>query len=127
MVEHELWIAFAEDDLKAANILFKSEEVLLNAVLFHSQQCAEKALKAYLVCNAIPFKKTHDLAYLVNCCSTFDLTFDTLLANATNLTPYATESRYPDSQCFITDTITAENMMLEAAEVLEFVKLRLQE
>lgn len=55
------------------------------------------------------------------------MSFDILLENASNLTPYATETRYPDSQCLITDTIMAEMVMNEAIEVLEFVKLKINE
>ena len=37
-----------------------------DAVCFHSQQCAEKLLKALLVEKAIPFSKTHDLIRLLD-------------------------------------------------------------
>lgn len=128
MQDHELWIIYATGDLKAAKILLSNaEEVIVNAVLFHSQQCAEKALKAYLACNAIPFKKTHDLIYLVKCCATFDLSFNTMLDNAADLTPHATETRYPDSQFLLIDTVTAKIIMEQAEEVLEFVKMKLEE
>jgi HEPN domain-containing protein len=41
------WLEFAERDLEAARILLNSSQ-LANVVLFHSQQCIEKCLKAYL-------------------------------------------------------------------------------
>lgn len=62
MQEHEHWLAYAEDDLKVAKVIFNSEHISIAAVLFHSQQCAEKALKGYLVYNDIQFHKTRDLA-----------------------------------------------------------------
>jgi HEPN domain-containing protein len=41
------WLAFAEADLQAAQILI--EEEIFHLVCFHSQQCVEKCLKAVLV------------------------------------------------------------------------------
>lgn len=42
------WIWFAENDLKAAKIIFKSNEPVIGPIVFHTQQYAEKAFKAYL-------------------------------------------------------------------------------
>jgi len=42
------WLLKSQRDLKVANILIDNEESLLDAVVYHCQQCAEKALKAYL-------------------------------------------------------------------------------
>ena len=41
------WVDFAHRDLEAARLLADNEYVS-NAVLFHSQQCVEKCLKALL-------------------------------------------------------------------------------
>jgi HEPN domain-containing protein len=43
----EAWLDFAHRDLEAAKLLVDHEYVS-NAVLFHSQQCLEKCLKALL-------------------------------------------------------------------------------
>ena len=43
----EAWLDFARRDLEAAKLLVEHEYVS-NAVLFHSQQCLEKCLKALL-------------------------------------------------------------------------------
>jgi HEPN domain-containing protein len=43
----ELWYRFAQEDLRAAEILFREE--MYNQVCFHSQQATEKALKAVIV------------------------------------------------------------------------------
>ena len=43
----ELWYRFAQEDLRAAEILFREE--MYNQVCFHSQQATEKALKGVIV------------------------------------------------------------------------------
>ena len=43
----ECWLAFAHEDLQAAEILL--ERHIYNQSCFHSQQCVEKTLKALLI------------------------------------------------------------------------------
>ena len=43
------WIAFARRDVQAADILRRNG--IYEESCFHSQQAAEKALKAFLLCN----------------------------------------------------------------------------
>ncbi len=57
------WLEFAKRDLEAAKILVKNEYVA-NTVLFHSQQCIEKCLKAYMEENSIPIPKIHSVVKL---------------------------------------------------------------
>ena len=57
------WLEFANRDLEAARILLNSS-YLANVVLFHSQQCIEKCLKAYLEENAIRIPKIHSVVKL---------------------------------------------------------------
>jgi HEPN domain-containing protein len=127
MQKHEQWLAYANDDLKTALILLAAEEVIVASILFHAQQCAEKALKAYLVCNNVPFKRTHDLVELVNNCSDFDLSFISLTDIAAELSPFATESRYPDSCLIIPYIPTAETSVRLAQGILTFVTEKLDE
>ena len=58
------WIAFADKDLQAAQVLINEDFPLTNIVVFHCQQCIEKYLKAFLVENDVPIIKTHDLVKL---------------------------------------------------------------
>jgi HEPN domain-containing protein len=46
--ETRQWLIKSQRDLKAAYVLLNNEESLLDAVVYHCQQAAEKALKAYL-------------------------------------------------------------------------------
>ena len=61
-ITHE-WLARAEDDLLAAEILLTQPE-LTNMVAFHAQQAAEKTLKAILEESEIAAVRTHSLTRL---------------------------------------------------------------
>jgi HEPN domain-containing protein len=59
------WLSKAELDLKAAaHEMSAPAEGLWGDVMFHSQQAAEKALKAFLSWHDVPFRKTHNLEEL---------------------------------------------------------------
>ncbi len=75
--------------------MLDSPHGLFNAVEFHSQQAAEKALKAYLTWRDKPFEKTHSLVALVGMCLVLDDSFEDLRLASTTLTPYAVTTRYP--------------------------------
>lgn len=47
MPKHNDWIYFADEDLKAADVLLR--ECLVAGCLYHCQQAVEKALKGFLV------------------------------------------------------------------------------
>ncbi|MEK7535872.1 MAG: HEPN domain-containing protein [Patescibacteria group bacterium] len=90
----EEWQKFANDDLETAELLLK-EDGPINPVCFHSQQAAEKYLKAYLVLNDRRLEKTHDLGSLLNLCTKIDISFEQLLKNILYLSEFYTETRYP--------------------------------
>ncbi|CAN5146524.1 hypothetical protein BH23CHL1_BH23CHL1_17780 [soil metagenome] len=62
--------------------------------MFHSQQCAEKSLKGFLLWHEQRFGKIHDIAILVSSCEKIDPEF-ALLAPAAELSDYAVDFRYP--------------------------------
>ncbi len=45
---HDQWLEKATRDIRTASLLLESEESLLNMVVYHAQQCDEKALKAFM-------------------------------------------------------------------------------
>jgi len=65
MKQHEAWLLKAENDLKSAEKLVKGSSPILDTSVFHAQQCAEKALKAYLAFKKQPLQRTHDLVPLI--------------------------------------------------------------
>jgi HEPN domain-containing protein len=64
--------------------------------VFHCQQCAEKALKAFLVFNNIEPPKIHDLIKLLKLCKNIDGGFSQLETYSKRLDPFSSASRYPN-------------------------------
>jgi len=90
-----IWLAKSQSDLQSAQILIEGSEKHLDTGSYHCQQSAEKALKAWLTARGIPFKKTHALDILLDDCVTSCPEFETYRPHAEELTPLATEFRYP--------------------------------
>jgi HEPN domain-containing protein len=65
----ELWLQFAGDDLKSANVLLA--EGLYNTVCFHSQQAVEKLFKAFIAAFNKPIPRTHNLIRLHKICEDY--------------------------------------------------------
>ncbi len=54
-VEAQRWLAYAQQDIKAAQTLLDQGDVFTRQVCFFSQQATEKALKAGLIFEQIEF------------------------------------------------------------------------
>ena len=89
------WLARAARELRAARLVLRAGSPLPEIAVYHAQQAAEKALKAYLTARSTPFRHTHDLIELNGQCQAIDPSFAALDAVAHLLTPYATVFRYP--------------------------------
>lgn len=96
MPEHKAWLFKALGDLRSAKKLFKDDDETLDSAAYHTQQCVEKALKAFLVFNHKTPPKTHDLEKLLEQCVTFDQSLKSLVDDVITLIPFATYSRYAD-------------------------------
>jgi len=59
------WVQKAENDLKIAIDELQTENPANDMVCFHLQQCVEKYLKAFLTLHNQHFRKTHDIAELI--------------------------------------------------------------
>jgi len=94
-LEVRQWMLKARRDLASARVLALAEPPLLDTAVYHCQQAAEKALKAWLTWQDVPFMKVHDLTALVSHCTKMDEDFAGLAEAAETLTPYATAFRYP--------------------------------
>jgi HEPN domain-containing protein len=89
------WILKAESDLKIGEHEIIMKDPATDAICFHTQQCAEKYLKAFLIFHGKEVKRTHDIAMLIEECSEIDSDFRSLYEiNADRLTEYAVELRY---------------------------------
>ncbi len=89
------WLIKARDDLAVVETLLKASPPHIPAALFHCQQAAEKALKAFLTDHDLPFAKTHDLEQLGAACLSIEPDLGTVVDGIESLTPFAWRFRYP--------------------------------
>jgi HEPN domain-containing protein len=97
------WIAKADNDLLAATNIVAGVKVPWDTVCFHAQQAAEKSLKALLVARGEVPPRTHDLTGLLTRALVYEPSLASLAADATMLTAYAVEVRYPDTLVAFTE------------------------
>jgi HEPN domain-containing protein len=90
--ENERWLQFAGEDLQMAELAM--QEAIYNQVCFHSQQCAEKALKGLLVLQGKTPPRTHLLGDLLTLLAPnpFTASLDIQL-----LDRFYIPTRYPDA------------------------------
>ncbi len=90
------WLRKAALDLRAGEHAMSDPQAgLLSDVVFHAQQAAEKAFKAFLAWHDAPFRKTHNLEELGRACTSIDATLAAIVDRAASLTEYAWRFRYP--------------------------------
>jgi HEPN domain-containing protein len=89
------WLAKAEEDLNAAKSLVAYGATFLSTVCFHSQQAAEKYLKAFLTRHQVEFPKTHDIDALLDLIAPTNGSLSESLRDVTVLTNYGVDVRYP--------------------------------
>lgn len=100
-VRHEFvrqWLAKAAGDIKIAKHLLTGGPELARGAAFHSQQAAEKYVKAALVWHQVEFAKIHDIARLIDQVRTVDAALADAIREAAALTPYGVEVRYPGEE-----------------------------
>lgn len=90
-----LWLAKAEEDLLAGDLILRGSMPSYETVSFHAQQAAEKALKALLVRYQVDFSKTHNIGELLLLAELVAPRISEKLAETRTLTPYAVGARYP--------------------------------
>ena len=95
--EAKAWMVKAWRDLEIARRAATGEPPFYDIAVYHCQQSAEKAVKAFLVHHGKAYEKTHDIEVLVDLASEIKADFDKLTDAADALTPYATRFRYPNS------------------------------
>lgn len=118
------WLQKAKEDLDIAKQLLKPAKALSGGAVFHCQQAAEKALKAFLVWHDVPFRKTHYLKEVGDACVELDATLKDTVSRAVPLTEYAWKFRYPgESQAPIRKE--AESALALAKEVYRAALSRL--
>ncbi|MGC8638991.1 MAG: HEPN domain-containing protein [Isosphaeraceae bacterium] len=79
----------------AARSLSQREPILMDVAIYHCQQAAEKAVKAFLVFRDRDPDKTHDVDGLLVQAAAFEPALAASRPAGRRLTPYATLYRYP--------------------------------
>ena len=92
-----------------------------SAIAFHSQQAAEKALKALLIWHEVDFRKTHDLTELMEACQALPRIDISSIEDSDVLSAFAVETRYPGPTVPI-ERDEAERAVAKAEQVIEWVK-----
>ncbi|QQR49262.1 HEPN domain-containing protein [bacterium] len=114
------WLRKASNDLIVAKMSSSNEEVG-DVTVYLAHQCAEKALKTYLVFCKKPVLKSHDLEKILEECAQADSSFKTLENEALFLNPYGVYSRYPDDRFFV-DQEDIKQAISMANKILNFVE-----
>lgn len=128
MTAAENWLKFVKDDVRSAEVLL--EEEIFNMVCFHSQQAAEKSLKAFLRSHTKKVPHIHVLEELCNMCLKRDPSFAQISDNCVALDIFYQPTRYPDAPLGslpegMPTKEQAEAALEKAKNVFEFVKQRL--
>ena len=114
------WLKKASSDLKASKKLSDDHETF-DCSVFHSHQCAEKALKAFIFSMQQAIPKSHDLKLLIGHCLERNHEFMLITEESKALNFYGQESRYPNDSFFVDQQRTNEAIDM-AEKVLEFIK-----
>ena len=122
MSDHKLvteWFRYANNDLIVAkhcfNDLYPKQTEIAG---YHCQQCAEKALKAFLIFNSMEPPKIHDLRVLCKMCKDINPSFLEIANQCSRLTAYGVATRYPDE--LVPDINMITLAIIEAQQVYDF-------
>jgi HEPN domain-containing protein len=125
LAEAHDWLMRSRRDIDAGQRVLVGDDPLPDIAVYHAQQAAEKALKAFPAANDEPFPKTHDLEPLLLACQTIDPSYQQFTSAVRTLTPYATQFRYPGGPLEPEDDDAVEAIRL-ATQVVDHVDLQLQ-
>lgn len=117
------WVDKAEGDyLTAGREIRVKKSPNYDAVCFHSQQVAEKYLKAFLQEMGLITPKTHALLDLLALCISVESSFQIIRADLNTLEGYAVQFRYPGESA---DKVGAKAAYHAASLARNFIRNRL--
>lgn len=129
VLDHNAWLKKADSDLLSAKKLIKFDNETLDTAVYHTQQAAEKALKAYFVRVKKDNSRSHDLVEILSANIKINPAFAKFRQYAHDLTPYATCHRYPGYACYYADgkqccltRLEAIRSIQKAEAIVKFVK-----
>ena len=109
------WLNRARSNL--AHARNRTAEVYLEELCFNAQQAAEKAIKALMIARGIEFPYVHDLGHLLSLLEDQGEVIPSTIRRASELTKYATATRYPGAVRPVTETEHVEAVELAEAVV----------
>ncbi len=113
------WLRYAKSDLNTAKHMFNDVNPKETEIsCYHSQQCAEKSLKAYLIVKEIDHPFIHDLVELIKLCADQETSFSTIQPYCVSLNPYSVQVRYPNE--LAVDDSMAGQAIDYAEKIFEF-------
>jgi HEPN domain-containing protein len=120
--EARIWTDNAAEDMRVAkHLLSTMRPIPVEIIGFHSQQAAEKSLKAVLVYNEKVVPRTHEITDLVSICNTLGACFDIPEAVTDTITEYAVKIRYiQDKRNFTEDD--AKFSVKQAEKIIDMVE-----
>jgi HEPN domain-containing protein len=119
------WLHKADADFDLASHLLAEGALFPGAIAFHSQQAAEKYLKAFLALRQVAFPKTHDLQELLDLIESVDGDLAASMRDVIILTPHGVEARYPADRPDATPEEAREAVEL-AGKLRDSVRNRLE-
>lgn len=120
------WLAKAQRDLAAAELVLRADPALSGVAALHAQQAFEMALKGLLTWRDRPFGKTLDLVRQVRQCEEVDAHFSQWRETARLLNLYALDPRSPGPPLEPSPEQAAEALR-RARQAVQFVLARLPE
>ena len=122
--QYEILYKKARADLKAAKILYEDfekgdDELDIETIMFHLQQCAEKLFKSLLSFNNIHITKTHDIERLLCILAENGIEVPKETKELIFLNEFAVEGRYAIIHDDIDD---AKKYMIILDNLVEYVK-----
>ncbi len=120
MSEVKSWLEMAAEDLTTAKLAF--EHGLFRQTCFHAQQCAEKALKAFLLSKGENLPRTHNLVDLYEISKGHGFSAE-LREDLAVLSGFYLPTRYPDAMpSRPLGKVEAEEALNTAERVYRWVK-----
>lgn len=90
-----VWLLRARSCLALARLGHGADDVVLEDLCFHTQQCVEKAMKGVLISAGAGFPKGHTISELITRIHHIGINVPAELSGAAELTVYAVQTRYP--------------------------------
>ena len=124
------WLRYSGMDIDVAQQLYTQQQNPrqrpIEIILYHSQQGAEKALKAFIVQNGVFPPKTHELQELRLLCKQWNAQFENarLINHCAFLDPFAVAVRYPKHNISL-DSNQAARGLNSAKRIYDFVCIRM--